>query len=178
MIHAILLPESGSAARLHCADQIFTAVIGANGVAAHKQEGDHATPVGSLVLRRVLYRADRVKRPETGVSGPDSTRLPLEPISPRDGWCDDVAHPDYNRQVTLPHPARHEELWRDDHLYDIVAVLGYNDDPIIPGRGSAIFLHLQSPDKRPTEGCIALTETDLRNVLARGLVSIEVRPHT
>ncbi|NHN84392.1 L,D-transpeptidase family protein [Acetobacter musti] len=176
MIHATLVPESGCAAQLHCADQIFTAVIGANGVSTHKEEGDQATPAGLLRLRRVLYRADRVKRPEIGAAGPDGVRLPLEPLSPADGWCDDVTHPDYNQRITLPHPARHERLWRDDHLYDIVAILGYNDDPVVPGRGSAIFLHLQSPDRRPTEGCIALTEADLRNVLARGLTSVSVRP--
>ncbi|NHO19101.1 L,D-transpeptidase family protein [Acetobacter oeni] len=176
MIHAILSPESGCTAQLHCADRIFTAVIGTSGVTLHKREGDHATPAGTLLLRKVFYRADRIKRPEIGAAGPGGHCLSLEPISPRDGWCDDVEHADYNRQITLPHPARHELLWRDDHLYDIVVVLGYNDDPIIPGRGSAIFLHLQSPDRRPTEGCIALTEADLRNVLARGLVSIDVQP--
>ena len=48
----------------------------------------------------------------------------------------------YNRLVKLPYAASHEELWRDDHLYDLVVVLGFNDDPVVPGKGSAIFLHL------------------------------------
>ncbi|GEN60585.1 L,D-transpeptidase family protein [Acetobacter nitrogenifigens] len=172
MIHATLVPESGSDARLHCADRVYRAVIGAAGVSAKKEEGDHATPTGTLALRRVLYRADRVKRPEVG-------GLPLEPIAQSDGWCDDVTHADYNTQVALPHPARHEELWREDHLYDIVVVLGHNDAPIVPGRGSAIFMHLQSPDGKPTEGCIALTEADLRAVLASGVAAIDVpRPQS
>jgi L,D-peptidoglycan transpeptidase YkuD (ErfK/YbiS/YcfS/YnhG family) len=37
-------------------------------------------------------------------------------------------------------------MWREDHLYDLVLVLGYNDDPVVPGKGSAIFLHLARPD--------------------------------
>ncbi|GBQ21848.1 hypothetical protein AA0472_0581 [Acetobacter estunensis NRIC 0472] len=176
MIHATLIPESGSTARLHCADRILPAVIGAAGVTLHKQEGDHATPVGLLALRKVLYRADRTSRPEMGAVTPDGRPLLLEPIGRHDGWCDDPTSPDYNRQIALPHPARHEDLWREDHLYDLVGVLGYNDAPPVPGRGSAIFLHLQSPDRKPTEGCIALTEPDLRLVLAMGLASITVQP--
>ncbi|NHN87359.1 L,D-transpeptidase family protein [Acetobacter conturbans] len=176
MIHATLIPESGCTAQLHCANLILPAVIGAAGITLHKEEGDHATPVGTLKLRKILYRADRVGRPQTGPATPDGAPLLVEPISRHDGWCDDPAHPDYNRQITLPHPARYETLWRDDHLYDIVGVLGYNDDPPVRNRGSAIFLHLQSPDKRPTEGCIALTEVDLRLALAMGLASITVQP--
>ena len=81
------------------------------------------------------------------------------------GWCDDPAHPDYNRQVVLPFAASHEELWREDQIYDLVVVLGYNDDPVIPGKGSAIFLHLAREDFSPTEGCVACARTDLLDLL-------------
>ncbi len=57
-------------------------------------------------------------------------------------------------------------MWRDDHLYDLVVVLGYNDDPVVSGLGSAIFLHVASPEYSPTEGCIALAKEDLLTVLA------------
>lgn len=166
MIHAILEPQTCSTALLHCADQTFPAVIGMAGIVGHKQEGDHGTPSGLLPLRRVLWRADRVLRP--------ATRLLAEPIAPDDGWCDDPSNSAYNTQVHLPFPARHEVLWRDDHIYDIIVVLGHNDDPIINSRGSAIFMHLQSPTGKPTEGCIALTETDLRKVLSMGVSAIQV----
>jgi len=140
--------------------------LGAGGIRADKREGDGATPAGLLPLRRVLFRADRGPRP--------ATALPAEPIAPEDGWCDDPAHPDYNRQVRLPHPARHEHLWREDSVYDVVGVLGWNDAPVRPGRGSAIFLHLARPGLPPTEGCIALPGPELRRLLAAGLVAIEV----
>nr|WP_239019880.1 L,D-transpeptidase family protein [Novacetimonas maltaceti] len=144
------------------------ATIGAAGVVAHKVEGDHGTPVGTLPLRRVFYRADRVAAP--------ACHLPVEPISPHDGWCDDPADADYNQYVMLPHAGRHERLWREDHVYDIVVVLGYNDSPPVRGRGSAIFLHLPPAGGRPTEGCIAVPEAELRRLLAMGLSEIEVLP--
>ncbi len=68
--------------------------------------------------------------------------------------------------MTLPHPASHEALWREDGLYDLVVVLGFNDDPVLPGRGSAIFLHIARPDWGSTEGCIALAPEDLRELIA------------
>lgn len=166
MIRAILQSNTGLDAQLHCMNERIPATIGAGGIKTHKIEGDHATPTGIFPLRRVFYRADRVASPVC--------HLPVEPLSRQDGWCDDPTHSDYNRYVMLPHPARHERLWRDDHLYDLVVVLGYNDAPPVPGRGSAIFLHLPPPHCRPTEGCIAIAEPELRKLLRMGLREIEV----
>lgn len=140
--------------------------LGAGGVRAEKQEGDGATPIGLLPIRRILWRADRGPRP--------ATALPAEPIAPGDGWCDDPTHADYNRPVRLPHPARHEHLWREDAVYDVIGVLGWNDAPVRRGRGSAIFLHVARPGLAPTEGCVALPEKDLRRLLEAGLTAIEV----
>ncbi len=137
------------------------AAIGRAGLTAHKQEGDGATPVGTLALRRVLYRADRLSRPRAAV--------PVEPIAPEDGWCDDPADRAYNRMVRLPYDARHEEMWRRDGLYDLVGVLGWNDQPVERGRGSAIFLHVASVDFAPTEGCLAVALADLVRLLENGL---------
>ena len=88
---------------------VFRAALGRGGVRRDKQEGDGATPSGALPLRRVLYRADRVKAPECAV--------PVEPIVPTDGWCDDAEQADYNRMIRLPHDGHYEELWRqDEHI--------------------------------------------------------------
>ncbi|MFT8676544.1 MAG: L,D-transpeptidase family protein [Acetobacter sp.] len=168
MIHVCCSANSDSDAQLHCGHKIMRAVIGRNGVSAAKREGDLCTPLGTFPLKCVYYRADRVARPRT--------TLPVIPLSPQDGWCDDPASTDYNRHVTLPHPARHEQLWRDDHVYDLVVIVGYNDAPARPGAGSAIFMHLQRPDGSPTEGCVALTEQDLRSVLAEGATTMVVHP--
>jgi L,D-peptidoglycan transpeptidase YkuD (ErfK/YbiS/YcfS/YnhG family) len=142
------------------------AACGRTGVSAGKTEGDGATPLGVLPLLRVLYRADRTQKPACAV--------PVEPIAPDDGWCDDPADPAYNRQIRLPYAARHETLWRDDGLYDVVGVLGWNAAPVIPERGSAIFLHVATADYAPTAGCIALPLPELHRILAAGLTAIRV----
>jgi L,D-peptidoglycan transpeptidase YkuD (ErfK/YbiS/YcfS/YnhG family) len=147
-------------------NQRFRASLGRAGVAEHKLEGDGATPAGLLPLRRVLYRLDRLPAPDCAV--------PIEPIGEADGWCDDPLHRDYNRPVRLPHEARCEELWRPDVLYDVVAVLGWNDSPVERGRGSAIFLHVARPDYGPTEGCVALALPDLLWVLSAGVTELLV----
>ena len=56
-------------------------------------------------------------------------------------------------------------MWRDDHLYDLVLVIGHNDDPVLPFMGSAVFVHLAHADYRPTEGCIAFARDDLEAIL-------------
>ncbi len=149
-------------------DQTLRCALGRGGVSARKAEGDGATPAGLLRLERVLYRADRGARPTAVV--------PMEPLAPHDGWCDDPTHADYNRPVTLPHPARHEALWRDDAVYDVIGVLDWNRAPVLRDRGSAIFLHLARPGLPPTEGCVALPEDVLRGLLAAGLRAIQVAP--
>ncbi len=142
------------------------AALGRGGIRHDKQEGDGATPAGSLALRKIFYRADRLARPAAAV--------PVEPVAQDDGWCDDPAHRDYNLQVRLPHSGRCETLWRGDGIYDLVGVLGWNDQPVVRGRGSAIFLHVARPDFAPTEGCVALALADLLALLAAGVTGIEV----
>lgn len=138
--------------------RIYHCVLGRAGIVPDKREGDGGTPSGILPLRRVFYRPDRL--------GPPVTGLPLSPILPDDGWCDDPADPAYNRHVRLPHPARHEVLWRLDGVYDVIVVLGWNDDPVVPGKGSAIFMHVARADHAPTEGCVALALPELLEILA------------
>ena len=135
----------------------FPCALGRSGSRVRKREGDGATPIGDWPIRQVLYRADRLALPPLA--------WPARPIQRADGWCDDAAAPSYNRAVLLPCPARAEQLWRDDGLYDVVVVLGHNDDPPVAGLGSAIFMHVARSDMAPTEGCVALAREDLLDVL-------------
>jgi L,D-peptidoglycan transpeptidase YkuD (ErfK/YbiS/YcfS/YnhG family) len=158
---AICVTASGDPrdARLTFGDLHCRCAIGAGGVAEAKREGDQRTPLGTWAFRRVFYRPDRIAAPRT--------RQRLVPIDPTMGWSDDPRDPEhYNRLVPLPYPGSHETLWRDDHLYDIVVELGYNDDPPVPGLGSAIFMHVARPDYGPTQGCVALQLDELVSLLA------------
>jgi L,D-peptidoglycan transpeptidase YkuD (ErfK/YbiS/YcfS/YnhG family) len=138
-------------------DLRWRCALGRSGIFADKTEGDGCTPAGRFPIRRLIYRPDRVRE--------IACVFPTQPMSPGDGWCDAPDDPAYNRLVTRPYPARHETLWREDALYDLLLVIGHNDDPVVPGKGSAVFLHLAHSDYRPTEGCVAFTRADFVRLL-------------
>lgn len=155
--------ETDYAARM--GGYLWPCTLGKNGVVAsdEKEEGDGKTPVGAWPLRSILYRADRIPPGERAFL---PSGLPARPLCPRDGWCDDPRSPDYNRPVVRPYPCSHEELWRGEGVYDLIGVLGYNDDPVEKGKGSAIFLHVARAGYGATEGCVALALPDLEKLLA------------
>ncbi len=161
----------GGAAVLRAGAARLRVALGRGGAGADKREGDGMTPLGILPLRRVLVRADRLAAGELPVLAAGVTGGRIGPL---DGWCDDPEHADYNTAVTLPHAGRHERLWRQDGIYDIVGVLGWNDAPVKRGRGSAIFLHVAGDGFGPTEGCVALARADLLALLGAGLSGVEV----
>ena len=123
---------------------------------AAKREGDGRTPIGRWAIRGALLRPDRVRR--------SSPRLPWRWLHPDDGWSDDPGDPGYNRPVRRPHRFSSEALWREDDVYDLIVVLGYNDSPPAPHRGSAIFLHVL-PESGVTAGCVAVTRDALLDLL-------------
>ena len=131
--------------------------LGREGIGPKTTEGDGLTPLGSHQLGRVFWRKDRLSSIQT--------TLPCLPITKSMGWCDDPDQDAYNTLIELPHAGSFEELWREDHVYDVIVELLYNTKPIINGQGSAIFMHIARPDYRPTEGCIALKQSDLLSLL-------------
>ena len=145
-------------ARLHLkgTTHYFPCVIGKNGQTSLKREGDNKTPMGTWRPLKLYYRADRINRPQT--------KLPIVPINPTDGWCDEPFDPNYNRPVKRPYQSSSEALWRKDHIYDCIIVLDHNQKPRIHGLGSAIFIHLARKNYTPTEGCIALSKKHLTEV--------------
>ena len=140
-------------------------VVGAGGLREDKVEGDGATPVGEYPLRRLYFRNDRLVLPKVC--------LPARAIGEHDGWCDDPRSPAYNRLVRIPNEWSHEKMWREDGLYDLVVVVGYNDDPPEGEWGSAIFLHIARADMSPTRGCIAFARDDLLELVT--LIGPETR---
>ena len=133
--------------------------LGRGGIKANKREGDGGTPRGTFRLRRLWWRADRLPRPRT--------QLPVRRIGKDDGWCEDPGDRHYNQPVRLPPDHPGDRLWREDRLYDFIIELDHNTRPRVAGRGSAVFVHVARPGFAPTAGCVALTSSALRRLLAR-----------
>lgn len=138
---------------------VFPCALGRSGIIMSKREGDGGTPAASLPIRRVFFRPDKGPRP--------ATRLHWRLMTAHDAWCDDPADRRYNRLIHRPAGEAEERLWRADHLYDIVVELGWNDQPVRRGRGSAIFWHLPRAGMTPTAGCIATPRAVFHKLLPR-----------
>src|SRR6478735_538932 len=150
-------PGSPQQGLLLVEDRVCRAALGRSGLTVSKREGDGATPIGRFAMRQVLYRADRGPRPRT--------TLPSRAIRTFGGRCEDPNAPNDNRLIKLSPRYQGDRLTREDHLYDLIVVLGYNDIPRVRDRGSAIFVHLARDGYTPTAGCIGLSRHDLLMLL-------------
>ena len=139
--------------------QRFACALGPAGIVHDKREGDGGTPAGRFPLLFGYYRPDR-PRPLPG-------SVPLQPLRPLSGWCEDPASPRYNRPIRLPARDGTDRMWREDQLYDLVFVLDQNFRRRVKGRGSAIFFHLARAGLTPTAGCIAISAGDMRRLAPR-----------
>jgi len=132
-------------------DFIFKCCIGKNGIKKHKVEGDNSTPKGIFTIGTFYYRKDRVIKP--------FTNLKTKVIKPNIGWCNDSKKKSYNKEIKIKKKVSHEKLFREDHKYDYLIVINYNIKRTLPGKGSAILIHL-TKNYHPTAGCIALKKQD------------------
>ena len=159
-IHVHALPGRRTLGRLVVGGVAYPCVLGRGGIVVAKREGDGGTPRARLKLRGVLQRLDRAPRLPTA--------LPRRATRRDDAWCDDPGDRRYNRPIRRPPEDQAEErLWRADRLYDVIVPLGWNDGPIVKGRGSAIFWHVCRAEKTPTAGCVAVEPAVFRKVLPR-----------
>ena len=134
----------------------FKCCIGKSGIKKHKVEGDKSTPAGFFKLKTLYFRKDRIKKPETALN----TKI----IKKNMGWSNDPKSKFYNKEILIQKKNMYEILFRKDFKYDYFIVLDYNINPIIPNKGSAIFLHL-TKNYKPTEGCIAIKKKDFEILL-------------
>ena len=132
--------------------------LGRTGTSVCKREGDGKTPKGIFALHQLWWRDDKFMHPVCG--------LKKRRTRTHDGWCDDVTSPRYNKPVLRPFTHSHEEMHRDDHVYDYVIEVGCNMQPVKRGRGSAIFLHLARDNFEPTAGCVAISREKITRLLA------------
>jgi L,D-peptidoglycan transpeptidase YkuD (ErfK/YbiS/YcfS/YnhG family) len=137
----------------------WTAWLGQRGVSPSKREGDRTTPTGTFGNGRVMY----------GIAANPGVRYAYHRIACGDWWVEDPASPYYNRFRHVPcgssPPFRvtSEDLSRSPTAYRHLAVIAYNTRPVVPGRGSGIFLHASTG--RPTLGCVSLPLPQLLTTL-------------
>ena len=133
------------------------AVIGKRGATSNKVEGDNKTPLG-------LYKISLV----FATSPYNIINMPFRQITDNDKYVDDSNHPDYNNWVAGETTAKsYETMLREDGLYDLGAVIDYNSNPVISGKGSAIFIHIWRENNIGTEGCIAMDVSDLELIIEK-----------
>jgi L,D-peptidoglycan transpeptidase YkuD (ErfK/YbiS/YcfS/YnhG family) len=138
---------------------VLPVALGRGGIKANKREGDGGTPRGIFRPKRLWWRGERHRRP--------ATALPVQRIRLDDGWCEDPTDRHYNRPVKVPPASKADRLARADALYDFIVEIDHNARPRVAGRGSAVFIHVARPGFAPTAGCVALTTSALRHLLAR-----------
>ena len=136
----------------------FKCTLGKAGTTLNKIEGDNKTPLGVFHLRQVMFRQDRISRPKTF--------LPTKTIKPKDIWCDQSSSREYNKLCSMKYDHSSECLWRKDSQYNILIVIGYNDQPVEKFKGSAIFIHLCKKHWSKTKGCIAIKKKDMFKLLS------------
>jgi L,D-peptidoglycan transpeptidase YkuD (ErfK/YbiS/YcfS/YnhG family) len=110
-------------------------------------------------LIKLYYRKDKINFIKSNIT--------KKIIKKNTGWCDDVKSRFYNKEIKLPNKYSHERFYRNDNIYDIIGVLNYNANPIIKGRGSAIFIHIAKKKFTSTKGCVALKKKDLIYILSK-----------
>ena len=141
-------------------DGPWTAHLGRNGVAENKREGDKTTPAGAFGIQPVMY----------GVGPNPGVRYRYHRVVCGDWWVEDARSPFYNRFHHVrcgskpPFRITSEDMSRSPISYRYLTVIDYNTHPIVPGRGSGIFLHV-SASGGPTLGCVSLTRAQALTVL-------------
>ncbi|MFL6074587.1 MAG: L,D-transpeptidase [Mycobacteriales bacterium] len=136
----------------------MSARVGKEGVTDQPSEWLQATPTGTYTITQLFGG-----QPDPGV------KMPYRRVGPNDYWVSDVHSPDYNTWQTCaancPFDTNIGEHLADytDLGYRYGAIIDFNQDPVVPGRGSAIFLHVGG--EWASAGCITLHEDDVLTIL-------------
>jgi L,D-peptidoglycan transpeptidase YkuD (ErfK/YbiS/YcfS/YnhG family) len=137
----------------------YVARVGKNGISSNRREGDGTTPTGLFTIGRTMYGNE----PNPGV------RFPYRRVRCGDWWDEDPSSPTYNSFQRIgcgrqpPFGVSSDGMWQNPRAYPFLAVIEFNMRPVVPGRGSGIFLHAQTGT--PTNGCVSIDRGQLRRVL-------------
>ena len=128
--------------------------VGEDGVGLASERRSR-TPRGIFALSEAFGRAQD-----------PGTSLPYTRVGLSHWWVSDVRSPYYNEmRVCRPgawcgfRQSRSEQLGAID-AYSYAIVLDYNRSPVLPGRGSAFFLHVT--EGKPTQGCVSMSKGDMK----------------
>lgn len=128
--------------------------VGRNGVSEKSQEGDYRTPKGVFSLGFAF-----------GTQRLDDLSIEYRTVNANCYWVDDPLSPYYNMWVesdTVSWQSA-EHLIDYPNSYKYAVAINYNTDPIIPYKGSAIFLHCMTASY--TAGCVSVPEADMLYIL-------------
>ncbi|MFZ5988434.1 MAG: stalk domain-containing protein [Bacillota bacterium] len=137
----------------------MSAVIGGKGFSTKKIEGDNKAPAGIFKIGSAFGMADK----------PPYIKVPYKVTTLNDYWIDDVTSTDYNKWIV--YDKNPYDRWKSFEklripLYKYALIIEYNMNPVIKGRGSAIFLHLWKNAYSSTRGCTALSEENMLKLLS------------
>lgn len=140
--------------------------------AVMKREGDGRAPAGAFAITALFGEAP----PDEAVTCRFS--LPYLQATADMKAVDDPASRHYNRLLDGRRVAvdwsSAEDLRRSDERYRLGAVVGHNTDPVVPGAGSCIFLHVWAGPGQPTAGCTAMPLDEL--TILCGWLAADARP--
>jgi L,D-peptidoglycan transpeptidase YkuD (ErfK/YbiS/YcfS/YnhG family) len=132
-------------------------VIGKNGLTENKKEKDLKTPVGKFDFGVAFGKYDN-----------PGTKMKYIKTEGSDFWIDDPYSKYYNTfQVSSKKKdwISAEKLLLKSNLYDYAIDIKYNTNPIVKGKGSAIFMHIWKDSGKYTTGCIATDKNSLIKLL-------------
>ncbi|MEA3187643.1 MAG: hypothetical protein QOD99_1473 [Chthoniobacter sp.] len=126
-----------------------------------KVERDKRAPAGVFEIGTVFGYESKL---------PPGASYPFHQVTEADVWSDDPHSPNYNRHLIIdsrnpPDNYSHEKMRSDDFAYHWLIEIKHNEDPAVPGAGSAIFFHIRRGETRPTSGCTTMAEENLLRII-------------
>ena len=136
--------------------------VGRSGVSASHREGDGTTPLGRFAITGAF-----------GLAEAPRVLLPYRRVREGDCWISGSGGPSYNFRVRRSNcGSPNEDLWRIAKAgpYEYALTTSYNTSPVVAGKGSAIFIHVNSSndrgETRPTSGCVSVAISVMKRLFA------------
>lgn len=128
--------------------------VGKQGVSHNASEYAQYTPSGLYALSTAF-----------GINDNPGTKMDYFKVTYDSYWVDDPSSTYYNQHVE---GAENADWQSAEHLidcnpaYNYAIFIEYNTNPIVPGKGSAFFVHVGN---EPTAGCVAIGEDSMIHLL-------------